>query len=150
MATQFKTTVFGNNERREANLVTGALPAVLAPADLREGLPQETLISGDTYNVIKLPGGIVVSNAYVVVDDAMDGSIVVAVAIGTGTPVPIVAAADCNTVGVTLHADWLETLITDDTYVTMIPTVTTPATQGSVKVVIEYTDYNRSTKSFIS
>ncbi len=148
MATHEYKTMFGNNERREANVVVGALPAVLAPADLREGEAETVIVTTDTYEVIKLPAGVVVTNAFVVVDDAYDGAVTFAAAVGAVT---VVAAANGAVEGITLHATgWIETLITDETVCTLVPTITGASTKGVVKLVVEYYDYNRSTKSFIS
>jgi len=140
--------LFQNNRRREAHAVTAALPFTLDTADLREGTPAVELASGD-YTVLTLPMGVLVTGAYLVVeeDNAFDGTVTAQAKIGT---VALFSAAiDCTKIGPSLGKAASFPILTSTNEDVTVTMDVTSATKGSVKIVLEYIDYNRATMSFI-
>jgi len=124
--------------------VTLTLPAVIEAADLREGTPAIEAVVGETYTLGTLPAGIIVTGVCIVVTDVMGTGVTLKSDMGSA---PLVAAADCATVGLTMSTTTDPVLLTTATDVTA--EITGNPTGGSVSVVIDYTDYERATMSYI-
>lgn len=140
------TGLYENNRRREVNGVTGKLPFVLAPASLREGTAAVNAIS-DVYTLGKIPAGVVITGAYLVVTDAeVYGALSTAtIEIGATT---VLAATTIAAGGVTAGTVPLLLDSAEDLKVTLV--VAGTATDNSnVNVVVEYIDYNRATMSYL-
>jgi len=151
MATLDLKRLFGNNERRERSAVTATVPFVIAPADIREGVAEEVLVSGNTYTVATIPSGVVITALYLVVDDAFDSATSAAFAVSLDG-VAKIAAGNGAAIGIVeTDVAFPNTLVTGGSVdITVVPTLTGATTKGSIKVVAEYLDYRRSTKSFVS
>ena len=136
--------LFQNNRRREAHSVTLTIPAMIAPADIREGTPAEFVVAGDILELIELPANIIITDMCVVVTDPMDAGVTLKADIDTTS---IVAAAACDTVGLTKAATADPVLVVEPTLVTAV--ITGTPTVGAVQIVISYVDFKRATMSYI-
>ncbi len=144
MATKNLRGLFQNNRRREAHSVTISIPALIEPADLREGTPDEFIVAGDTLELLEIPGNVIITDMCIVVTDPMDAGVTLKADIDV---TPIIAAGDCATVGLTKSATTDPILVTQPTLITGV--ITGTPTVGSVDIVISYVDYKRATMSFI-
>ncbi len=140
--------LFSNNRRRETNAVTSSVPFILEPADLREGTAAVQVTSGD-YTTLSIPSGCIVTQATIIVEEGAEygASSTAAVKVGSTELVPATAI---DTAGITIGSA-VPILVSggsEDVVITMVSTGT--STENSVvKVVVEYTDYDRATMSYI-
>lgn len=145
MATDLRG-LFENNRRRETNAVTVSFPFNLGDADLRSGTPEKVMESGE-YVGFTLPGGVIVTNAYLVVTDAFDGAgSSIKVDIDTTNIIP--ALTDITTEGLTISAV-TDMLVVEPVDVKATMVIDGSGTKGVAEVVIEYIDYKRATMSYI-
>lgn len=145
MATDLRG-LYENNRRRETSAVTVSFPFVLGESDLRAGTPAETMVSGE-YIGFTLPGGVIVTNAYMVITDAFDGvGSTIKVDIDTTTIIPALTSLTAEGLTISAVSDML---ITEPVDVKATVVIAGSGTKGEAEIVIEYIDYKRATMSFI-
>lgn len=147
MATDLRG-LFQNNRRREAQAVVGTVPAIIEPADLREGTAEVVVASGD-YTLLTLPNNVVVHNVYLVVDEAYDSATSATFTASIGGTSVFALPVNVKAVGLSAgtNVPLLVTGGTADVVATMA--ITGATTTGTAKLVIEYVDYDRGTMSYI-
>jgi len=141
--------LYSNNRRRETNAVTCSVPYVLGAADLREGTPQEVVITADAYTCLTIPANCIVTAVNLVIEAGAE--------YGTGSTVGVkLGAIDVITAGATdaagLIAGTNVPALVDGSSEDLIitPALAGTSTEDSViKVVVEYTDYDLATVSYI-
>lgn len=77
MATRSITNLFKNNLRRISEGLSIDIPAVIRPANTRTGVGEETILATNTYTVDAVPEGSIVGKVYLIVEEAMTGTITV-------------------------------------------------------------------------
>ena len=146
MATDIRG-LYQNNRRREVSAVVGALPFVLDDADLREGIAEVDIATGD-YTVLTIPADMIITGVQMVVkeDNVFDGAgTTMSLDIGGATVVAL------TPVDVPVFKDGvgLPLITTSATDVIFAAVVAGSGTQGKVQAIITYIDYDRATMSYI-
>ncbi len=147
MATDIRG-LFSNNRRRETNAVSGSVPFVLAPADLRTGTDVEEASNGG-YTVLTLPAGVLVTGINAIIEEGNEFSSGTFKATIGGTEV-IPAATPLDTAGVVRSA--AEHMLTTAGGADVVITLAGGPAGSEVSIVnlvIDYIDFNRATMSYI-
>jgi len=143
------STQFQNNRRREAAAVTAAIPFSLSEGDLREGTAGETLVTGD-YVVAKLPAGVLVTEAFLVVEpeNVFDGAAGVTKVGITIDGSSMIASTDVTIVQTKKGAGTAK-VTTAETDVVASVVIDAATTTGKASIVLRYIDYSRGTMSYL-
>lgn len=131
MATRSIDALFKNNLRRANEGVTVTVPALIREANIRTGQGAEYVTAGVEYIANNLPVDCIVQRVYLVVDEAMGGTVTVTNLDGTTT---FFSAQSVTTPGAVVSA-------TEDQLVTVADgfklVFSATQTAGSVRVVAE-------------
>jgi hypothetical protein len=140
---------YGNTERREVNAVRAALPFLLEGAYRNE--PKQVVLTGDIHTVCKIPADILITKITYIVTEAYTQATSAVASIKLGAT-ELDAALNLKVAGATASAATAPILVTAETDVTVTPTFVgaEASDAGEVLVIIEYTDYNRDTGSYIA
>ena len=141
--------LFQNNRRREAHAVTATIPSIIEQADLRSGTAAVTLASGD-YTTLTIPANVIVTSVSLVVTDPLAGGTVsagtLAAKIG-GTSV--LTATTITAAGLTAGTGFPLLVSGNGADLVVTAAVTGIPETGGGQVVVEYTDFDRATMSYI-
>lgn len=143
MATHNLTYEFGNNFENEASAGTVSVPAEIRGAGTRGLTPPVFVGAGDVVESYTVPANCVVTNLYLVVKEAMTGTVDV-----TFAGVTTHTGADISAEGLLLPDTWSELYITTPEKVEL--TFSDAQTAGEVSVVFEFIQVNTNTAKYIN
>ena len=146
MATTILTYKNGNNFENEAAAAAVTVTALVNPESARGTVAAEFVTAGETYQSLSVPANCIVKNFYLVVEEAMTGT--VQVILDASTPADIFAAgASVTTVGATISS-LKDVYVTTPTSISFIFSAT--QTAGVVKVAYDLIYLDTNTAKYVT
>lgn len=146
MATVNLSNLFENNIRRVSEVGVATLNAQLSNDGDRLSQSAVYAAAADTYTVYNIPADSLVSKVYFIVDEAFDASTTAAISTIAGTPVALVAALDCATVGASVST---AVDLYFDTVDGVAITLSDDVTQGKLRIVTVFASASTNSDSYI-
>ena len=132
MANRSVDALFKNNLRRANEVITVTLPALIREANVRTGQGAEYVATGTTYVTSNIPADVILQKVYLVVDEAMGGTVTVTNLDGTKT---FFSAAAVTSAGAAVSSV-VDTLVTAEDGFAI--TFSANQTAGQVRIVAEF------------
>ena len=143
------TYQFGNNFENEASSAAVSVPAMVVAEGIRNSTPAVYLADGDTVVSFTIPANCIIQNFYLVVEEAMTGTVGVTLDDGANTEVfPITTAIDAVDV---VLSDLFDVYVT--TPYNLVFTFAgdqslTP--DGTLKIAFDYIQLDTNTAKYIN
>ena len=142
------TYKFGNNFENEMSSAAVSVPAMVVNEGIRNSTPPVYLADGDTVVSFTIPANSIIKNFYLVVEEAMTGT--VAVALNDGSATEVLPATAITAVGITKSAlvDVYTTTPYDLIFTFAGDQSTTP--DGALKLAFDYIQLDTNTAKYIN
>lgn len=139
--------LFGSNRRREVNAVTCTLPYVIGSEDIREGIAEVVLASGD-YTVLTIPGNVILNTLSLVVPPGAT--------FGVGSTATVLVDGSVELPDGAIDSEGLDVAATMPMYlsspsdiVIRLALAGTSTEAACVKLIMEFIDFDRATMDYI-
>ena len=140
------TYLFGNNFENEKSAAAVTVPALITPEAERGTVAAKFVTAAEEYIALAIPANVIIKNFYLVVEEAMAGT--VTVTLEDDTPVDIFAAAtSVATVGATVSA-LKDVYVTEPLNVKFVFTDT--QTAGQVKLAFDFLQLDTNTSKYLN
>lgn len=134
----------GNNFENEFSAGVVTIPAMLRPESARGSVPATFIAAGDEVVAFTIPANAVIKNFYLIVEEAMAGTITVE--IDGGNTEVFAAATSVASVGITKSS--LVDVYTTEPYDVMV-TFASAQTAGKIRLAYDFIQLDTNTSKYI-
>jgi hypothetical protein len=143
MATHNLTYKYGNNFENEFSAGVVSVPALLQPEGGRGTIPATFIAAGDIVESYTIPANSVIKNFYLIVEEAMAGTVTVELSDGTDI---FAALTSVTTVGIAKSA-LVDVFVTEPDSIKI--TFSDAQTAGSIKIAYDFVQLDTNTAKYI-